>query len=451
MNIALFITLASLLGIIYVVLGIRASKNVKTDTDYFVAGRTLGVLQITANLIATQLGSGMLLGTAAVAYTNGYYGIFYTLSMSIGFLLLAAGIASRLQQFHVTTTAQLFETQYHSNSLKHIASLLSIATFFGILIAQVVGFKSLLAGVGIINPLFASLVWLSVVGYTMIGGLRAITINDIVQLGIITTVFGGLFIYSLWHEPAEFFSLTSLGEKECLFMAENSSFSSMFPILLMPALFSLFQQDLAQRFFASRSKSVATISALNAGIFLTFFSLIPVYFGMKARLTGVALSSIENPLIVMLEKNTSDFIFALVLCAIIAAIISTSDALMNAVTANITQDFSLASWLGVKNKLALSKIITACVGIAALIASAYVPGSIITIIIGSYEISVSCLLVPLLFCYFTPKVKKEAAFGAILMGFVGFLLFRVHPIQFPRELVTLGLSLLGYGLGWKLG
>lgn len=443
MNLTLFLALASFFGIIYVIFGIRASRKVASDLDYFVAGRKLGTMQITANLIATQLGGGMLLGTAAAAYTTGFYGLMYTLGMCIGFLLLAGGIASRLQQFNVTTTAQLFETQYGSIALKKIASLLSIITLFGILIAQVVGFKSLLIGVGLSSTLFAILFWLSVVAYTMIGGLRAITINDMIQLTIITIVFGSIFIYVLIMNPH---SIIELSKNKMLFYQESQGFLAYSGIIIMPALFSLMTQDLAQRFFASRTQTVATQSALYAAIFLLIFAFIPVFFGMQARILGLEIAQGSNPLMVILQQYTNDFVFALILCAIIAAIISTADALMNAVTANITQDFNLAAALGIKNHLPLSKSITALVGIAALIGSYYVPQNIIDIIIESYELSVSCLLVPLLFCYFKKRVEKQAAIGAICAGLIGFVLLRIYPVPL-KEVITLAMSLIGYGIG----
>ena len=323
MNPLLFLSLFSAFGALYFILGIRASRNVKTDTDYFIANRQLGIWQISSNLIATQLGGGMLLGTAASAYTTGYFGIFYTIGMALGFVLLACGIASRLQSFNVTTTAQLFETQYNSTTLKKIASLLSIITLFGILIAQVVGFKSLMAAVGfgawwIILPF-----WLSVVAYTMIGGLRAITINDMVQLCIIVCTFTTIFIISLLSKPAGLFTAS-----QELFTAQPLTLAMITSGILMPALFSLIEQDLAQRFFASRSSFVATISALNAGIFLLAFAFIPVYLGMQVKILNLAVPEAANPLIIFLQQNTPDILFALALCAIVAAIVSTADALI---------------------------------------------------------------------------------------------------------------------------
>lgn len=450
MNTLLFLTVFTLLGALYFVLGIRASRKVTTDTDYFVANRQLGIWQISANLIATQLGGGMLLGTAASAYVAGYYGILYTLGMAIGFMLLSCGIAARLQQFKVTTTAQLFETQYNSPILKKIASLLSIATLFGILIAQVVGFKSLMAAIGFGAWYIVLPFWLSIIAYTMIGGLRAITINDIVQLCIITITFGSIFAISLWNESNLSFAISALFEAQPLFTPEKLSFASLCGVILMPALFSLIEQDLAQRFFASKSKFVATISAFNAAVFLLLFSIIPVYLGTKAKLSGLMIPEGANPLLVILEASTSSIAFAFALCAIVAAIVSTADALMNGISANITQDFTLAR-LGNWNKLTISKITTLCVGLSSLVASYFVPQNIIGIIISSYELSVGCLLVPLLFCYFKKEVRRSAAFGAIAFGLVGFVVFRIYPTAIPNEIMVLLLSLMGYGIGSLIG
>jgi SSS family solute:Na+ symporter len=446
MNTLLFLIVFGALGTLYFILGIRASRTVKTDLDYFVANRQLGTWQISCNLIATQLGGGMLLGTAAVAYTNGYYGILYTLGMALGFLLLSSGIAARLQQFQVTTTAQLFETQYGSPFLKKVASFFSIMTLFGILIAQVIGFKSLMASIGFGAGIITLPFWLSVIAYTMIGGLRAITINDMVQLGIITVTFVGIFIYTLWTMPSNFFSLASFYSQQQLFTPESISFTAIFGVIFMPALFSLIEQDLAQRFFASKSKTVAMISALNAAIFLLLFAIIPVYLGMQAKLMNIIVPQGANPLLILLQTMLPDIIFAFALCAIIAAIISTADALMNGISANITQDFDIAQY-GLGKKLTVSKITTLVVGLAALAASYFVPQDAIAILIGSYELSVSCLLVPLLFCYFRKKVNKNAAFVSIGAGFIGFFVFRIYPIAIPKELLALLLSFIGYIIG----
>jgi len=73
--------------------------------------------------------------------------------------------------------------------------------------------------------------------------------------------------------------------------------------------------------------------------------------------------------------------------------------------------------------------------------------NIIGILIESYEISVSCLLVPLLFCYFKKQANKYAAIGGVAGGLIGLIVFRLWTPPAPRELLTLLLSLSGYFVG----
>ena len=209
MNSALFLSIFSVLAIIYFFIGLYASKNIKNNSDYFLASRDLGLWPVTFTLIATQLGGGMLLGTAERAYSIGYWGILYTLGMSLGFLMLGLGFAAKLRSLNVATTAELFETKYHSPSLKKIASLLSITTMCGILVAQVIASKTLLAGLDIHNEYIFLIFWAFVIIYTMVGGLKAVVFTDVAQVWVIILVFGGIFLYSIFTEPSSFFTFTS--------------------------------------------------------------------------------------------------------------------------------------------------------------------------------------------------------------------------------------------------
>ncbi len=445
MNIAIFIVLFSILGIVYFLLGIYASKNIKTVSDYFLAGRNLGFTPVMFTLVATQLGGGMLLGTSSEAYQVGLYGILYTFSMSLGFILLGLGFASKLQSLKVATTAELFETKYGSPTLKKVASALSIATLCGILIGQIVAVRGLMLGLGINNEIILILFWIGIIIYTMAGGLKAVVITDTFQVGLIILIFAGIFLYALFGEPTSFFSLSSLLKtQKTLFPPSTVSFSTLLGIALAPALFSLIEQDLAQRFFAARTKRIATFAAIGASIFLILFSLIPIYFGIKAKMLGITTPG--NPLIAVIGKIAGEFILALAACAIIAAITSTADSLLCAISSNIAQDFEPKS-LKKMNKLTFSKIVTLITGVVAIIGSYLVPQNIIEILIGSYELSVSCLLVPLLFSYFRNNLQKSAAIGSIIFGFIGFIIFKLYEIPFPSIIATIGLSFIGYWVG----
>ncbi|MBU3982681.1 MAG: sodium:solute symporter family protein, partial [Proteobacteria bacterium] len=171
----------------------------------------------------------------------------------------------------------------------------------------------------------------------MAGGLKAVTIADTFQVGVIIIAFGAIFIYALLQEPSSFFSFSSFVAQQKMFATSTFSFSQLIGIALMPALFSLIEQDLAQRFFAARTKKIATAAALAAGSFLLLFSLVPVFFGMKAKTLGLAITG--SPLMPTIGFIAGDIVLALAAIGVLAAITSTADSLLCAVSSNISQDF----------------------------------------------------------------------------------------------------------------
>ena len=444
----LFYTTITIFGLIYIALALLPRKKIKTKTDYFLAGRNLGVFKATCTLIATQLGAGLLLGTSQQAYAMGLYGLLFTFGISAGLIILGCGLAGKLRSLNIVTTTQVFETRYHSPALRKFASLLVTCTLCGILVGNIVASKTLLAGMRFENDLFFLTFWLFIIVYTMIGGLHAVVLTDLVQVSFIVLVFGGITIYSFATSPYHFFSFDALATMQAQFTGQLPSVSSLVIILVMPALFALFEQDLAQIFFASRTKTVATVAAILTTLFMLTFGLIPIYFGMLAKLMGITTAAHASPLIPVVRTIAGSVMAIMVASGILAAIASTADALLCAISSNITQDFSL-SFLGF-SPLAESKLTTFAVGIIMLATSYVMPTDIISILVTSYQIPVNCLLIPILFAYFAPHVKRYAGIGSVIGSMIGLVTFYFFIITPFHPLYTLSLSLAGYCIGYML-
>ena len=424
----LFTIVLLVLSAVYLLLGLLVSKNITSTTDYFLAGRQLGYTSVTFTLIATQLGGGMMLGTAQKAYYYGYYGIVYTLGMSLGFLILASGIAERLQSFKVSTTAELFEKCYKSTLLKKVASLLSIMTLSGLLLAQFIASRTLLAGMGLNNEIAFLLFWAFIIAYTVLGGLKAVVITDVFQVIFVIIIFGGILIYNAITYPF-LFSWKSLSIQQASFDTSSMNIADIASTFLMPVFFTLIEQDLAQRFFASRSKKIAFWSALSAAIFMILFSFVPIYFGMQTKLLNLPVYLDTNPLIPSLEYMTNTFVFVLAICAIVSAFTSTADSLLAATSTNIAEDLA-KQYILPKNRLAFAQVITCVIGVVILLLSYIVPNDIIGTLIKSYELTVSCLFVPLIYSYYYTDLSKKAAALSMLTGFVSFIIVSIYQIPF---------------------
>jgi len=245
MNTAIFLPIFLTLAVCYLIIGLLASRNIKTNEDYFLAGRGLGLMSLSFTLIATHLGGGMILGTAQEAYEVGWYGILYNFGLCAGFIVLGLGFASKLRAFNVATTAQLFETKYGSPVLRKIASALSAMSLCGILAGLVIATRSSFVALGITSQLPLILFWIFTIIYTMIGGLKAVVITDIFQVIFIITVFSGVFFYNLLFGQAVL--ATTAVNLVQPFSLELASFSRLFGFFFMPFLLSFVVYRISHR------------------------------------------------------------------------------------------------------------------------------------------------------------------------------------------------------------
>jgi solute:Na+ symporter, SSS family len=446
MNTVLFLTVFVAINVLYLILGAWSSSGIKDNDDYFLAGRTLGPMALTMTLVATQLGSNFLLVSSTGAYRSGLWGLAYPLGMSFGFLILGLGFASKLRSFNVGTTAQLFETIYKSRLLRKVASIISIASLWGILLSLVIASKILLASMGICNPIILLLFWATLIVYTVMGGFKAVVLTDIYQVMMIVIVFAGLWGFSVFTDLFNGITLPFIATN-ITFDSQTFSYARILSLFIAPAMFSLIEQDLAQRFFSARTKKIAVISALSASLFLIIFSLIPIYFGMKARALGLHVSASQNPLIEVMNLISHPLIAVLGLCAIAAALTSTADSILCAVSSHAAQDFS-DSKKGVG--ITTSRIITFIVGISALGASYVVGSGIEKVLVSSYQFAIATLFIPLFACFFIAKPSKKSAFFAMTFGALGFVFSPNLCAWLPVEVPSLVASGIGFALGFIL-
>ena len=287
-------------------------------------------------LIALEIGGSMMLGTCEEGYSSGLYGLLYVIGISIGFLLLGFGFAAKMKAMNVENTIDLFEIKYRSPLIRTSASILSIITTWGLLLGQIVAAKSLVHALGIQNNIVFIALSLFVIIYAVLGGLKAAGITYSAQLAYTVVVFGGIFGFCLLKEPPSFFTDVFLNQS--LFSDTSISFASIFGSLIMPALYYLTDQEFARPLFAISSKTEAAISAIIASIFMLIFSLVPIYFGIKAKAMNLVIADDMSPLIPVLQLLTNDLMVAFAVCGMAAALIAMIDYYLWSVSLSITHE-----------------------------------------------------------------------------------------------------------------
>lgn len=439
MKFSIFISLLFGLQFFYCFIGLRVSKKVNSKEDYFLAGKNVRLFPLMMTFLATQVGGGIILGAADEAYQFGWPVIFYPLGAALGLILLGVGMGRKLAEFQVSTVAQIFEVVYRSAMLRKIASVLSVISLFMILVAQIIASHKFLVSLGFNNiPLFI-LFWTIVIIYTTQGGLRAVISTDIVQASFFSIVFLLCFGFVLYSDP----SVSAL---------QTPQWGEVLPIssklcgwLLMPLFFMIIEQDMGQRCFAGTSPQVVSKASFLAGMGTLLICIIPVFFGCLANAIGLEIPQGSSVLMLTIAKITNPWITALIGCAILAAIISTATSLINAISSNISSDFQLSLFQKM-HTVGMARLITCIISITAIFFAFYFD-NIVDLLMQSYELSVSCLFIPLLIALFKKQGSFLSALMAILFGLIGFFLFRIHPIGFPKEIASILLSLSGFSCG----
>ncbi|MBI5273939.1 MAG: sodium:solute symporter family protein [Chlamydiales bacterium] len=435
MNITVFISLLFTLQLLYWIIGRRSSTNLSTKENYFLAGKQVSFFPLMMTFLAAQVGGGLFLGSANEAYQFGWSVLLYPLGASLGLLLLGAGIGRKLAEFQVSTIAQLMEVVYRSPLLKKITSILSIVSLFMIFVAQIIASHKFLVSIGFSNmPLFI-VFWAIVILYTVQGGLKAVISTDIIQAVFFSIVIFICFGFVCYSSSSISFSFDQIET----IMPISSKLCGW---LLMPLLFMIIEQDMAQRCFAAKTPRIASKASLFAGIFAMCICSIPVFFGVLAKNIGLIVPQGSSVLMSFIAQTTTPLITALLGCAILAAIISTASSLINAISSNLSSDFSWRLFQS-KSPIRFIQIITAIFSIGAIFFAFYFD-NIVDLLIQSYELAVSCLFVPIIFAIFKKEGNFISALVAILIGAICFFLFRVFPIAFPKEIASVLLSLLGY-------
>lgn len=391
--------------------------------------------------VATLVGGGLVLGSSQEAYKFGWGVLFYPLGASLGFLFLAAGIGKKLSKLQLATIAQIFEKTYHSTALKKIASLLSIITLFMILVAQFLASKKFMVSLGVDSQIYFIGFWGIVIAYTSRGGLKAVINTDIIQAVFFVFTFLICFFWVANSIDISFFTILESSLQADIFATHPSK---IFGWLFMPLFFILIAQDVAQRCFAGDSSKIVVQATFWAGIFTFFLGMIPVFLGIVAREIGITVPAEASVLMTVVEQTTNPIISAAVGCAVLIAIISTADSVLNAISSNLSQDFRLFSS---KNyEILASQLVTAGIASFAIFIS-YLFDNVLNVLVQSYELYVSILFIPIFIALFKQKGNFLSAVLSMIFGIIGFIFFRIVSVPVLQEIFSILLSLVGFGVG----
>jgi Na+(H+)/acetate symporter ActP len=107
--------------VVTVWMGIAATRRSRTASDFFVAGRSVGVFMNASAISGEYLSAASFMGVAGLIMKNGYDALWFPVGYAAGYLFLLLFIAGPLRRFGAYTIPDFAEGRFDSSGFRKIA------------------------------------------------------------------------------------------------------------------------------------------------------------------------------------------------------------------------------------------------------------------------------------------------------------------------------------------
>lgn len=198
-DIAIFIVyMLSMLGV-----GIYFLKRNKSQEDYYVGGRGMSSMHIGLSVVATDVGGGFSIGLGGLGFLIGLSGSWMLFTGLIGAWISIIVLIPRiypLAKKHKFLSFPEVLNHYYNAKVALIAGIISLIGYIGFTSSQV------LAGAKLASATFPQvtiveavlLMGVVIIGYTALGGMKAVIYTDTIQWIILIVGLIGVGIPKLF-------------------------------------------------------------------------------------------------------------------------------------------------------------------------------------------------------------------------------------------------------------
>jgi solute:Na+ symporter, SSS family len=318
-----------------VVLGVVASRRIKQDEDYLVAGRRLPLWLAWGTLLATWFGAATVLGASEAARDEGVRGTVLD-PFASGVALIVAGLffARPVWEMKLLTVGDLFARKY-GRKTEFVSSIVQALGYLPWIAAQYLALGTVLTHFfGVDFRLAIIGVALFVMVLTMIGGMWSVTLTDTAQIILVLVslvVLGATFFAALGNGSIAA-GVTTTWEQTPSEMRTLLPETGTLALLAWTATWlngifgNIPGQDLMQRVFAAKSSRVAQQACVLAGVVYILFGLLPVALGLASlHLWPDALpeGSEGHVLLALAEQFLTPAMICLFVVAVVSIVVST--------------------------------------------------------------------------------------------------------------------------------
>jgi SSS family transporter len=450
--------------LVTIAIGLVAAKRVKTSADFAIAGRHLPLAMIVTTTFATWFGAETVLGIPAKFVNSGLNGVVED-PFGAGSCLILVGLffAGKLYRMNLLTISDYYRERY-GRSVEVICSIIIMVSYLGWVSAQVTALGlvfNLLSGGVISMPWGMTIGVVSVLAYTLFGGMWSVAITDFMQMIILVVGLAVLAVYA-GDQAGGADKVIALAVSQDLFkfLPEPNMKDILF--FLAAAITIMFgsipQQDVFQRVMSANSLNAATKGPIIGGICYILFAFVPMFLVVSALIImpeQAAQLIQEDPQKVLptLVMTQMPFVMqVLFFGALLSAIKSCASATLLAPSVTFTENIwrQFFPHQGDKQSLLAMRVTVLVFSALVLLYAIQMQGSsIYEMVSGAYQVTLVGAFIPLLFGLYWAKATTQGAIFSIALGLSTWLLLLMTPAgeEFPAQLAGVLASLAGMLIG----
>lgn len=370
-----FCIIAAIVGYLLIMLavGFIFSKTNSDSTDFYLGGRKMGPIVTAMSAEASDMSSWLLMGLPGVAYLSGVCDAAWTaIGVVLGTWLNWLFVARRLRRYSSTlgaiTVPDFFSRRFHDkrNILNAIAALVIVVFFVPYTASGFAACGKLFNSLFGVDYMWAMVISaLIIVGYTIMGGFKAVCTTDLIQSCVMTLAlfvvvgFGVSTAGGLDAVMANAASLPGYLSMNAVHDAASGTSAAYSPLTILSSIawglgyFGM--PHILLRFMAVEDEKKLVLSRRIASVWVVITTAVAIFIGIvgramtKAGVLEFLEGSASETILVRIAGLISQIgpfaaiVAGVILAGILAATMSTADSQMlaaaSSVSQNLLQDF----------------------------------------------------------------------------------------------------------------
>ena len=438
-------------------IGLLASRKVLASRDeYWVAGRRIGTMMNAMAIMATLASGGSIIGVMGYAYSKG---IPYTLALFagavLGFPLASILVAKPLRNFGKFTITDFLAFRFPHPLVRVLVPIVIVVSFTVYIVAQMKA-----AGITVEFLLGIEYKWAVTIStlifilYVSIGGMLAITWTDVMQGTLMLCVVVGTALIVMFREgsPMAILQMTATKAPELGQVAHQPLASYLGSFVIWAAAIPVIPH-IVMRVFTAKDAHGARLS-LNVSMILYSLMILAAVFTIvpMGKIHYPDLKDADTIFLKVMQNEFPPFVRGLAVAAVLAAVMSTTDALLLACSSAITHDLFgnfIRKKFQEKVENYLNIAVAWLIGLTAMY-FAYSPPPLITqFYSAAIGLLTASLFVPVIAGLWWKKANLVGGIASLFIGFAVYLFF--HFSRWAPSLSAILFALPASALAMMMG